>query len=102
MIELDPIPWVPVTSMLALASWLLVLYRIRAQVRHSELLPEAVREGSLVAVLAACVGGTLASFGFTGLITDEASAALAIAWRASVLACGIYAIIGSASDGRAD
>ena len=58
MIELDPIPWVPVTSALALASWLLVLYRIRAQVRHSELLPEAVREGSLVAVLAACVGGT--------------------------------------------
>lgn len=102
MIELDPIPWVPVTSAAALAVWVLVLYRIRAQVRHSELLPEAVREGSLVAVLAACVGGTLASFGFTDLISDETSAVLAIAWRASVLACGIYALIGSAMDGRAD
>lgn len=102
MIELDPIPWVPVTSAAALAVWFLVLYRIRAQVRHSELLPESVREGSLVAVLAACVGGTLASFGFTDLISDETSAALAIAWRASVLACGIYALIGSAMDGRVD
>lgn len=101
MIELDPIPWVPVTSAMALGAWLLVLYRVRAQVRHSELLPEAVREGSLVAVLAACIGGTLASLGFTDLITDETSAALAIAWRASVLACGIYALIGSAMDGRA-
>ena len=55
-----------------------------------------------VAVLAACIGGTLASLGFTDLITDETSAALAIAWRASVLACGIYALIGSAMDGRAD
>lgn len=102
MIELDPIPWVPVVSVMALGAWLMVLYRVRAQVRHSELMPEAVREGSLVAVLAACVGGTVASLGFTDLITDEASAAVAIAWRASVLACGIYAIIGSAMDGRAD
>lgn len=102
MIELDPIPWVPVTSIAALSVWVLVLYRIRAQVRHSELLPEAVREGSLVAVLAACLGGTLASFGFTDVISDETSAALAIAWRAGVLACGIYALIGSAMDGRAD
>ena len=102
MIELDPAPWVPVTSVLALGAWLLVLYRVRTQVRHSELLPEAVREGSLVAVLAACIGGTLASLGFTDLITDQASAVLAIAWRASVLACGIYALIGSAMDGRAD
>ncbi len=102
MISLSLLPWVPITSAMALGAWLLVLYRVRAQVRHSELLPEAVREGSLVAVLAACIGGTLASFGFTDLITDEASAALAIAWRASVLACGIYALIGSAMDGRVD
>ena len=102
MIELNPIPWVPVTSAMALVSWLLVLYRVRAQVRHSELLPEAVREGSLVAVLAACTGGTLASLGFIEAISAEASAFLAIAWRAAVLACGIYALIGSAMDGRVD
>ena len=102
MIDLDPLPWVPVTSVLALGSWFLVLYRVRAQVRHSELLPESVREGSLVAVMAACAGGTLASLGFTATISDEASAALAIAWRAAVLACGIYALIGSAMGDRAD
>lgn len=102
MIELSPLPWVPVTSAMALLVWTLVLYRVRAQVRHSERLPESVREGSLVAVMAACVGGTLASLGFTDVITDELSALLAIAWRTAVLACGVYALIGSAMDGRVD
>ena len=102
MIDLDPLPWVPVTSAMALLAWTVVLYRVRAQVRHSELMPEVVREGSLVAVLAACIGGTVASFGFTETISDEASALVAIAWRAAVLACGVYALIGSAMDGRVD
>lgn len=101
MIELSLLPWVFVTSAMALLVWTLVLYRVRAQVRHSERLPESVREGSLVAVMAACIGGTLASLGFLDVITIEMSALLAIAWRASVLACGIYALIGSAMDGRA-
>lgn len=99
---MNPLPWVPAVSILALGAWALVLYRVRSQVRHSELLPESVREGSLVATLAACVGGTLASFGFTDTISDEASAVLAIAWRSSVLACGVYALIGSAMGDRAD
>lgn len=97
----DPAPWVPVTSVLALGTWTWVLWRIRAQVRHSELLPEAVREAALVAVFAACIGGTLASLGFTGIISADASAAMAIAWRAAVLAAGCYALIGSAMDDRA-
>lgn len=101
MITLDPQPWVPVASALALLAWTVVLYRVRAQVRHSELLPEAVREASLVAVMAACIGGTLASLGFTDVITSELSAVLAIAWRTAVLAAGVYALIGSAMDGRA-
>lgn len=100
--ELDPAPWVPVTSVLALSAWTWVLWRVRAQVRHSELLPESVREGALVAVFAACIGGTVASLGFTGWISADASAVLAIAWRAAVLACGVYALIGSAMADRAD
>lgn len=100
--ELDPLPWVPISSAFALLIWTAVVYRVRAQVRHSEQLPEAVREASLVAVFAACIGGTAASLGFTDNISDELSAVIAIAWRSAVLACGVYAFIGSAMDGHAD
>lgn len=95
-------PWVPVTAGTGLVVWLLVLWRVRAQVRHSERLPEAVREGALVAVYAACIGGLLASLGFVDVISQDASAGLAIAWRAAVLAAGVYALIGSAMGGHAD
>lgn len=88
-------------SALALGAWLAVLVRLRRTIRHSELWPDPVTEGAVVAVLAACAGGTLASLGFNGMIGDEVSAALAIAWRAAVFACGVYAFIGSATDGRA-
>ena len=99
---MTPQEWVPVVSAAALGAWLAVLVRIRGVLRHSELWPDAIAEASMVAILAACAGATLASLGFNGMIGGDASAALAIAWRASVLACGIYAFIGSATDGRAD
>lgn len=96
--NIQPAFWVPITSSLALLIWLLVLWKVRAQVRHIEQLPEAVREASLVAVYAACIGGTFASLGFTGDISTDLSAVLAISWRAAVLASGVYALIGSAMD----
>lgn len=98
----DPGFWVPIVSAAALLAWLVVVAMERDHVRNTDTLPEAVREASLVAVLAACAGGTLASLGFTETISSDASAFLAIGWRAAVLACGAYAIIGSAMDGRAD
>lgn len=95
-------PWVPLTAGAGLVVWLIVLWHVRAQVRHSERLPQSVREGALVAVYAACIGGLLASLGFVDAITPDASATLAIAWRAAVLAAGVYALIGSAMGGHAD
>lgn len=89
-------------SLVALGTWLVVLARMRRVIRHSALWPDPVTEGALVAVVAACAGGTIASMGFNGMIGDEASAAVAIAWRAAVAASGVYAIIGSAMDGRSD
>lgn len=99
---MTPQEWVPIVSALALASWVVVILLERDHVRRVDAMPDAVREASLVAVIAACVGGTVASLGFTEAISSDVSAAAAIAWRAAVLACGVYAIIGSASDGRAD
>lgn len=100
--NVDPEVWVPITAAAALVTWLVVLVMEHDHVRNTEAMPAAVREASLVAVLAACAGGTLASLGFIQAIGSAESAFLAIAWRAAVLACGVYAIIGSAMDGRAD
>lgn len=100
--SIEPGFWVPITSALALLAWSIVVVLERDHVQNTDGLPPAVREASLVAVLAACAGGTVASLGFVDAISDSASAFLAIAWRSAVLACGVYAIIGSASDGRAD
>jgi|GEM_PF-6500223 len=91
---------VPIVSALALLSWLGVLIRNRHSVRHTELMPDAVTEGALVAVLAATLGGTLASLGFIGVVGSDPSAVLAIAWRMAVLVCGVYAFIGSAMGAR--
>lgn len=98
---MTPQEWVPIVSALALGAWTLVVILEHDHVRRMEAMPPAVREASLVAVLAACIGGTVASLGFTETIPADVSAAVAIAWRAAVLAAGVYAIIGSAMDGRA-
>lgn len=100
MIDLDARDIVPFVAFAGLVVWLAVAYRVRAQLRHTEKMPEAVREGSLVAVYAACIGGTLASLGFVSAIGPDVSTTLAIAWRMAVLVCGAYAFIGSAMDGH--
>lgn len=96
---MTPQEWVPIVSAVALTSWVLVLVLEHDHMRRMDRMPHAVREASLVAVLAACIGGTVASLGFTGAIPTDLSAAAGIAWRAAVLACGVYALIGSATDG---
>jgi len=101
-VNVDPSVWVPITSAFAFLSWVAVVVMERDHVRNTDGLPAAVREASLVAVLAASGGGTIASLGWVQAIGPETSAFLAIAWRAAVLACGVYAIIGSAVDGRAE
>lgn len=86
---------VPIIALGALVTWSAVLVAVRDHLRHSETLPDAVREGALVAVYAACLGGLAASLGFVDLIPASVSALLATAWRSAVMACGIYALIGA-------
>jgi len=96
-----PQEWVPLTAVLALAVWSLVLVSEHDHVRSLDSMPDAVVEGSLVAVMAACIGGLVASLGWVDVLETEATAFVATAWRAAVLAAGVYALIGSAMDGRA-
>lgn len=86
---------VPIIALGALAAWTGVLVQVRDELRHSDQLPEAVRESALVAVYAACLGGLAASLGFIDVIDGSLAALLATAWRSAVLACGIYALIGA-------
>ena len=86
---------VPLIAAAALAVWTGVLVLILGDLRHDGCLPEAVREGSIVAVYAACLGGLVASLRFVDWIDGGTSALFASAWRSAVLVAGIYALIGA-------
>lgn len=88
--------WLPLVAIsLALVIWLLVLWLERQALTHSWQLPEPVRAGSLVAVLAACVGGLITSLGFVDILPGPMVLGAGVAWRSAVLAAAVYALTGS-------
>lgn len=94
--------WVPVVAIAALCTWLAVFVRVWRARQRGEVVPDALREGAWVAIAFATVGGLLSSLGFWNAISTNDGTFLAMAWRAGVLVSGVYALIGSAMDGRAD
>ena len=86
---------VPVMALAAATTWTAVLVLVVPFHRRHDYLPRAVQEALFVAVLAASVGGAVASLGFVEVLSSSLAAAAASAWRAAVLAAGLYALIGA-------
>lgn len=82
---------VPVVAGVALGTWLVVGILVAHLVKRGRRVPRIVTEAAYVSVYAACAGGLFASLGFTGALDSTTSAILAVAWRTTVLVCGLYA-----------
>lgn len=80
-------------SFVALVVWVIVLGSQWGLLRRDEPLPNPVREATVVALLSALVGGTIASLGFAEALDGNISAIFGGAWRGAVLACGVYALV---------
>ena len=83
----------PLLACVASATWVATLAVVVPYHRRHGYFPRAVQEALFVAVLAAALGGALASLGFVHLLSEGASAAAASAWRTALLASGCYALI---------
>lgn len=86
---------VPLLALAATCAWVATLVVVLPYHRRHDYLPRPVQEALFVAVLAAAVGGLVASLGFVELLSSSTSAAAASAWRAAMLAAGLYALTGA-------
>lgn len=83
---------VTIISVLALVIWSAVLALVWQDLLNNRPMPQPVQEAAIVALFSVLILAVPASLGFAEALDGNVSAVFGGAWRASVLACGVYAL----------
>jgi hypothetical protein len=86
---------VPTIALVALITWVVVLWMERDHLKDRNAMPLGVRDAALVGLLCALIGGLLSSLGFAHIIDADASQTLAVLYRTAIMATGFYAAYAS-------